>query len=275
MQQNQHLFRRSVLAASLVTGLASCNGDPALLGELSGDPAATLASFDAEKPVLVARAHDDVIAVVFDQDPARIPPLLDDLLVPEIEGCGSGGWFGRDGWIGREGPVLCCDAAKRSFALNTESGWLYTGESCDPADVGQDVADKDASNGRPDDPYDDGIPYEQADEQLSRDLEQVFGIDYRFMLLSQRGGNARALVNGPLPDEELSQSKIQDPGLTGSSRVIPASHKNPPPAGGCTSNLGPSCSTGGDGKCRKSHKHIYYKYGDSNRWCEFPPTCSC
>ena len=269
MQRDLHLFRRYVFVAALAMVAGGCNSDPALLAQLSGDAAGRLAEdLDPAEPVLVARAHDNVVAVVFSKERADIAPLLERLLVPEVEGCGSGGWFGRDGWIGREGAVLCCDPATGTFVLNSERGWIRTGERCEPSDADERTAN--------DDPYEPGIKFVRADPDLSQLLEDLFRIDHRFMLSAGKDGTPQALVNGPLPSEEiqLEGPKMQRSGFQRSSPTILASHKKPTPAGGCVWTMS-SCSTGGSGRCRKQYWHVYYKDSVTQQWCEFPPTCGC
>jgi hypothetical protein len=273
MQQDAHLFVRSVLVGALAIVSASCNSDPALVGQLYGDPAAKLAdTYQPATPVLVAGADDHVVAIVFSKEQADLAPLLDELLIDEVEDCGSGGWFGREGWIGRDGAVLCCNPATNSFVINSERGWLHTGERCDASDANDDAANAD-SNGE----YEPGIEFVQVDPQLSQLLEDVFGVNYRFMTLVGPDKEARALVNGPLPGQEhtFSDSTMQFPKIMASSQIIPAGHKKPTPAGGCVSSLGESCTTGGSGRCRKNYWHVYYKDIGSNQWCHFPPQCGC
>jgi hypothetical protein len=272
MQSKSHTFLRHAFVAACALIFGGCNSDPALLAELSGRPARELTNaFKPAQPVLVARADEDVVAVVFSENRLDLTSLLDELLVDEVEGCGRGGWFGRKAWLGREGPVLCCDRAKGIFALNTERGWLYTGEHCGSSDVEERSA--------LDDPDGGGVEYVKVDPELSQLLEDLFGIDYRFMTLAEVGGTPRALVNGPLPSEELRPEgpPLRSSGLDAPSQVILASHKQGV-AGGCVwrRDLDPSCSIqSSDGRCRKRYQHVYYQDSGSNRWCEWPPTCKC
>ena len=287
MQRNSYLLRRHAFVAALTMACASCNSDPARLVELSGEPAKRLAEHQFAEPVLVAGADEGVVAVVFSEEATDIPRLLETLLVPEVEGCGRGGWFGREGWIGREGPVQCCDRATDTFVLNSERGWIRTGESCAPLGAEERTTANEADPSRTyDDPEARGIefvpvdrPAQPQDPRVSTELSQLlrhrFGIDHPRMQLAEANGSARALVNGPLPGQPPLAQGSSEP--QAGSQVILAGHRPgyPTPPGGCTDDDINRCSLGGEAYCRKKYKHVYYQDESDEEWCEFSPTCGC
>jgi hypothetical protein len=269
MQQSSNPFRREAVAVTLAIFLASCDGDrwrlgeyaspPARLVELSGEPAARLARYEPAEPVLVARADERVVAVVFSEDQAAIPGVLDRLLVSEVPGCSP------------EGAVACCDAETGTFALNTEKAWIRTGERCEPSDAEEGVTSE-----NPYDPDEPGVAFVSVEPALSQVLKNQFGIDYPYMQLAERDGTSRALVNGPLPGAELGPPPIMRPaGLQGSWQTIPAAHMERPPAGDhCVSRVS-YCDRDGSKRCRKRWRHWYYKDRSSGEWCEMPGECRC
>jgi hypothetical protein len=269
MQRDSYLLRRAFVAA-LMMACASCNSDPARLVELSGEPAKRLAEHQFAEPVLVAGADQGVIAVVFSEDQADIPRLLETLLVAEVESCGRGGWFGREGWIGREGPVQCCDRATDTFVLNSERGWIRTGESCAPPRADEPPGIKFVPVDR---------PAQRPDSRVSTGLSQLlrdrFGINRVFMQLAEADGSARALVNGPVPGQPPLAQGSSEPEV--GSQVILAGHRPgyPTPPGGCTDDDIDRCSLGGEAYCRKRYKHVYYQDESDEEWCEFSPRCGC
>lgn len=272
MQRSLNPFRRRASVAALTILFASCNGNPARLVELSGEPAAKLAAFEPAEPVLVARADESVVAVVFSEDQAEIAPLLERLLVSEVPGCGRGGWFGREAPVGREGAVACCDPETGTFVLNSKRGWLRMGERCEPSYAEERTAHDDSYD--PDVP---GVAFVAVEPALSQVLEDLFGIDYPYMQLAETDGMSRALVNGPLPVAELRLPPpiMQRAGRQAGSQMILASHREPPPSGdGCVSSID-DCDRDGSKRCRERWKHWYYKDRFSGDWCEMPSECRC
>jgi hypothetical protein len=264
------------LAGIFALSLASCNGTPARVVELSGEPAVKLAAFDPAAPVLVARAADSVVAVVFSEDEGNIDSLRKSLEVADVPACGNGGWFGRKGWIGREGAVACCDPQTNTFVLNTKTKWLRTGEHCEPRDPRERAVDDESDDGFAyDDPELEGVPFVSVEPELSQILKDMFGIDYRFMQLAQIDGSSRALVNGPAPGKELAlvPPVLDRSGIEGGPQTILASHKVDSPEG-CISRVRKCDESDGD-RCRRRYKHWYYLDDFTRTWCEMASECRC
>ena len=168
-----------VLASSGTIGSAAAEEPvgPAKVGILSGDVAALLRIQNhPAQPVLVAGAGENVVAIVFDEDPQNAAALPDELFSTDpVENC-----------VGT-GPVACCDSNTGMMVLSAtyggENGWLQMGELCTATKANVDFV---------------AVP-----EEVSRELNARFGIDYCFMELADAEGNPRVLVNAPSSDSPL------------------------------------------------------------------------
>lgn len=221
-----------VLAAS---GVASAeNLEPAQLVTLSGDAAAELQmTFSPAVPVLVAGAGENVVAIVFDENPEEARTVLESLFSDApVEGCSL------------DGAVACCDTATGEMVLSVSyggrRGWAQLGQQCDA------IATK------------DGYDLVPLSEEVSQQLAAQHQVDSCFMEMVYGDGTPFVLVNAPSRESSLwiyclkhvmdateqPRHWVGGPSESGPywlvaslrqrlpamSPIIPARHHGPPPA---------------------------------------------
>jgi hypothetical protein len=247
-------------------GAAGGEPAPAKLAELSGPAAKELAALGYAQPVLVAYAGDGWTAVVFAESSAEIARLLDSLLIEDVPGCV------------REGAVACCENETRTFVVNTDRGWIRSGELCEPDTVDHEM-------------YEVGVDLATISRSLSQQLFDCCGIDDDFIDMANRDGTARMLINSPavtasqkaelspLPMSRNPRPLRPSPAsfvAIAEGRIILA-HDHPTPPVACGDDVGNQCANNTRKKhCDPAKKHWYRKValGGIVLWCH-RVGCTC
>jgi hypothetical protein len=259
-------------AGFIVTGASVSAAQPAQLVTLSGDVAALLRTlYKPIVPVLVAGAGDNVVAIVFHEDPDEVARLREDLFSTEaVEGCAG------------DGPIACCDMEIGEMVLSAtdggQSGWVRMGEKCEIPGLEE-------------------VEFRAVPAEATSELNRSFGINTCFMELAGAGGKPLVLVNAPSQDSPLWEYCLRI--VAGAEGILPG-HAQAPAQGAaiwltssttwramlpatspvilaatldsCQSQKPANCKDKGYAVCAKVDDH-WYKKNDQGKWCKLSTTC--
>jgi hypothetical protein len=259
-------------------GGAAFASEPAKVVTLSGDMAAILRTlFKPSVPVLVTGAGEEVVAIVFDEDPDEAARLSGELFTTEpVEGC-----------VGEGQALACCDTTNGTMVLSAtyedQSGWVQMGELCTVPGL-------------------EAVDYIPVPEEVTRKLNESFGVDDCFMELAGEGGVPLVLVNAPSEDNPLwpwcfsllADAEGTSPTFAGAPTqgalwlassiarravlrpnpsIIPAKHvTDPPPPPRCRSSRPPGCDSESYKICSDEVAH-WYKKNSEGDWCYKSTEC--